>query len=211
MKKEYDMKTVRILLDTAIMTVLLTAAVYPQFSEQYAGALTGMYNSSAAWGDYDNDGRLDLLVSGWTGSNAMTKLYRNTGAGFTEVYPSVLPPVATASTSGEVAWGDFDNDGLLDILLVGSITRIYRNTGSGFTSVYPGALPGSLLNASGTWITTTTAGWISSCRGTRGVVISRCFSAIPAQVLHPPSPWHLRAPVPSPAVTMTTTEELISF
>ena len=28
--------------------------------------LTGVYNGSVAWGDYDNDGDLDILLSGYT-------------------------------------------------------------------------------------------------------------------------------------------------
>ena len=30
-----------------------------------------------AWGDFDNDGRLDLLITGNTGTNYVAKLYRN--------------------------------------------------------------------------------------------------------------------------------------
>ena len=39
-----------------------------------------------AWGDYDNDGKLDILLTGWTGSgNYVAKVYHNNGDGtFTE-------------------------------------------------------------------------------------------------------------------------------
>jgi len=83
-------------------------------------------STSAAWGDYDNDGDLDILLSGWTGSESISCIYRNDGASFTDVGAG-LPGVS----SGSAAWGDYDNDGSLDVLLTGSgISRIYRNDGA---------------------------------------------------------------------------------
>src|SRR5262249_48968610 len=97
--------------------------------------LPGVYFGSAAWGDYDNDGRLDLLLSGYvTGLHPVTQVWRNTGAGFTNINAG-LPGVAHSS----VAWGDYNNDGRLDILLAGfgtnPIAQVWRNTGSGFTNI----------------------------------------------------------------------------
>jgi uncharacterized repeat protein (TIGR01451 family) len=113
------------------------------FSEVYTGSLTGVSGSSVAWGDYDNDGDLDILLTGDTGTDYVSKVYENTGSGFTEVYPGSLTDVRYSS----VAWGDYDNDGDLDILLTGDtgsgyVSKVYRNTGSGFTEVYPGSLAG---------------------------------------------------------------------
>jgi hypothetical protein len=107
-------------------------------------ALTGTYVSGAAWGDYDNDGDLDILLTGWTGSARVSKVYRNDGAasGFTDIGAAL-----TAMKDGSVAWGDYDNDGDLDILLTGGISgspyvlsSIYRNDGgaSGFTDIAAG-------------------------------------------------------------------------
>ena len=43
--------------------------------------LDGASNSSVAWGDYDNDGDLDILLSGWTAAGPyVTKIYRNEGS-----------------------------------------------------------------------------------------------------------------------------------
>lgn len=87
-------------------------------------------NASSAWGDYDNDGDLDLLLTG----SGLTYIYRNDGAGtFTDVNVGVVLP---GVESGSVAWGDYDNDGDLDFLITGlngstKISRIYRNTGGG--------------------------------------------------------------------------------
>jgi hypothetical protein len=76
-----------------------------------AGAVAG----DAAWGDYDNDENLDLLITG-TGSlgQRLTLLYRSQNGLLTPV-ESGLPQVETSS----VDWGDFDNDGYLDVLLTG--------------------------------------------------------------------------------------------
>jgi len=102
------------------------------FTEQTGISLTGIDHSSVAWGDYDNDGDLDILMTGWTGSTVVSKIYRNNGNNsFTEQTGISLTGVYYSS----VAWGDYDNDGDLDILLSGDIgsgtyvSKIYRNNG----------------------------------------------------------------------------------
>ena len=50
-------------------------------------------SSSVAWGDYDNDGRLDFLLTGETGSGPIAQVWRNTGSGFTNVIIAGLPGV----------------------------------------------------------------------------------------------------------------------
>lgn len=97
--------------------------------------LTNVTNSSVAWGDYDNDGRLDILLTGTNGADQpITMLYHNDGGGhFTDSGAVVLENVDHSS----VAWGDYDADGLLDILLTGMdvndqpLTRLYHNDGGG--------------------------------------------------------------------------------
>src|SRR6185369_8378393 len=44
-------------------------------------AVSGSY---VAWGDYDNDGRLDFLLTGG-GTGAGSQLWRNTGSGFSNM------------------------------------------------------------------------------------------------------------------------------
>ena len=100
------------------------------FSEQTSIIMTGVVDGSVAWGDFDNDGDLDILLTGWAGSEAVSLIYRNDGDNvFTEQNSIVL----SAISMGCVAWGDYDNDADLDILLAGSentinpISKIYRN------------------------------------------------------------------------------------
>jgi hypothetical protein len=81
-----------------------------------------------AWGDYDNDGDLDLYISNDGQAN---KLFRNDGGGsFTDVSGGIL---ADANDGREVAWADYDNDGDLDLYLtnVGQSNRLIRNEGGG--------------------------------------------------------------------------------
>ncbi len=111
-----------------------------------AAGLPEVANGSVAWGDYDNDGDLDLLLTGDKGSMGITSIYHNNGNGtFTEI-PTGLPGVYL----GSGIWGDFNNDGYLDILLVGhtnastgSISRVYANNGAGTFSDAQAGLAGT--------------------------------------------------------------------
>jgi predicted nucleotidyltransferase len=124
---------------------------YGQF--EYIGAgLPGVCFSSVAWGDYDNDGDLDILMTGDTGSELISCVYRNDGNGIFTDIGAGLPGVCFSS----VAWGDYDNDGDLDILMTGEywpgarISCVYRNDGNGvFTDIVAG-LPG-LCYGSAAW------------------------------------------------------------
>ncbi len=108
--------------------------------------LPGVLYSSVALGDYDNDGNLDILLTGTTngfGTGAITELWRNRGNGVFTKISTGLPGVS----QGAVAWGDFDQDGRLDILLTGytqtgAVCQVWRNLGNGnFTNMNVG-LPG---------------------------------------------------------------------
>ena len=59
----------------------------PVFGDINAG-LPGVYYGSVAWGDYDNDGDLDILLTGYSSSlGDISRVYRNNGNGtFTDEY-----------------------------------------------------------------------------------------------------------------------------
>jgi hypothetical protein len=90
--------------------------------------LMNLMGGSVTWVDYDNDGRLDLFMTGSPdgGSSFVAKLYRNMGGEFLE-QPVPFPGVWGSS----VGWGDYDNDGDLDLLICGygygRLTRLFRN------------------------------------------------------------------------------------
>jgi tetratricopeptide (TPR) repeat protein len=69
-------------------------------------------NGTAAWGDIDHDGRLDLIVSG---SGTFIRVYHNDGARFTDVTDQVgLHEVPSGYSLNLV---DYDNDGWLDLFI----------------------------------------------------------------------------------------------
>jgi hypothetical protein len=84
----------------------------------YSGAGVEQGSMGIAWGDYDNDGKPDILVTNF--DNEHNTLYKNLGAkGFLDV--SMETQIGAVSLP-YVGWGtsfeDFDNDGWLDLLVV---------------------------------------------------------------------------------------------
>ena len=82
------------------------------------------------FGDFDNDGIPDLFVPQKNGC----KLFKNDGKGhFTDVTAKSGDLAGNLGWATSAAWGDFDNDGKLD-LLVGCLkgpNRLFRNNGDG--------------------------------------------------------------------------------
>jgi Big-like domain-containing protein/ASPIC/UnbV protein/FG-GAP repeat protein/VCBS repeat protein/thrombospondin type 3 repeat protein len=113
---------------------------------QVSGPLTslGYRTNGAAWVDIDDDGDLDLWLSGvTTPPTAPEKLLRNDGGGvFTDITPAVM-----SGSWIEGAWGDYDNDGDPDLWTVnGSGSRLLKNVGGVFSSVtLPPLAPGSSI------------------------------------------------------------------
>lgn len=100
-----------------------------------------------AWGDYNNDGFVDLYVArgnlGGTGTLKDT-LYRNNGNGtFTEATQQA--GLGAVGNKWGAVWGDYDNDGFLDLFVAcagastlgaGNANLLYHNNGNGtFTNV----------------------------------------------------------------------------
>jgi len=96
---------------------------------------------SAAWGDYDLDGDLDLYVGNETSATvrAPGQLFRNNGDGtFTDVAPRA--GVENGRYAKAVTWGDYDGDRWPDLYVsnIGQENRLYRNNRDGtFTDVAP--------------------------------------------------------------------------
>jgi hypothetical protein len=83
-----------------------------------AGMLSFHPTPTAAFGDYDDDGWLDIFVGNEStpGEVHPCELYRNNGDGtFTNVAADV--GVEVKSFVKAAAWGDYDNDGRLDLFL----------------------------------------------------------------------------------------------
>lgn len=104
----------------------------------------GTYSETANWGDYDNDGWLDLYITNSTdfATNApaikRNLLYHNTGDGNFERI-TTGSPVTDAQISRSVQWTDYDNDGDVDLFISNEENQrnnLYRNDGEGvFTKI----------------------------------------------------------------------------
>lgn len=88
-------------------------------------------SSSLDWGDYDNDGDYDVLISGQgTGNRIFTALYRNDKGSFTAIMAG-LPGII----NGKIGFIDYDLDQDLDIFISGQdintnkYTRLWENNG----------------------------------------------------------------------------------
>ena len=92
---------------------------------------------SAAWGDQDGDGWIDLYTSNHSAEN---QCYDNVSGTFTNV---TAPPLDIDGASRGSAWADFDNDGDLDIYVCqtsGDANYLLRNDGGSFTDITAGDL-----------------------------------------------------------------------
>lgn len=110
-------------------------------------AFPGISEGTIAWGDYDHDGDLDLVITGWGEINRITRIYQNDGGTFTDSGISLVPLGSSCA-----AWADYDNDGNLDLILAGTsssgrITRLYRNNGNETFSDSGAILPGISIGA----------------------------------------------------------------
>ncbi|MCP5381231.1 MAG: CRTAC1 family protein [Kordiimonadaceae bacterium] len=108
--------------------------VVPKFEPVQPDVFSHNMALSNAWGDFDNDGDLDLSVSFKTGD---IRLYRNDNGQFINIGPEMGLPQGGKETRS-IAWGDFNEDGFLD-LYVGSNqngNELYRSNGAkSFTEV----------------------------------------------------------------------------
>lgn len=117
---------------------------FENFSENIIKQFYHVRNNHAAFGDYNNDGLLDLYYSGqnehygyWYETNCF---YQNLGNGtFKAVFDQKMTenaPIRGAHWSCPV-WFDYNNDGYLDMLIGGvnwsgakdSFSRLYQNMG----------------------------------------------------------------------------------
>src|SRR5439155_26572281 len=114
-----------------------------------AGGLPASTAGASAWGDYDNDGHLDIALAG--SGISYTSIYRNNGGSFSN-QNFTLPN----RSANKLVWLDYDRDGNLDLMQSGwdisgytPLTYFFRNNGtntfttlilSGLTNVADGAM-----------------------------------------------------------------------
>ncbi len=121
----------------AITLLFLSASesIPQSFTKINTGAIVndGGASRSVNWVDYDNDGYLDLFVSNGLEGGQENFLYHNDHNGtFTKI--TTGPLVTGLSPSDGASWGDYDNDGDLDAVVVAwydSMNAFYDNNGNG--------------------------------------------------------------------------------
>ncbi len=141
---------------TVLLSLLLLSNLSKgqTFIEQTGITLEGLASASIAWGDYDNNGTLDLLMTGDNYSTNYSWLYENNGNNTFTLHAN---PLTIGVKYSSIAWGDYNNDGYLDIILSGGtfygipITFIYKNNGNGTFSVLSGNNLTHVTNSSLAW------------------------------------------------------------
>ena len=112
------------------LSTALPGGVFQDVSSSVS--VTGIGGDKAAWGDYNNDGRVDLFVNGRVLVNQSSKF-------------SLGPTIG-----GDAIWGDYNKDGYLDLFRYDSRT-LYRNNPSGqFQSVMLPSVP-SMVTRGAAW------------------------------------------------------------
>ncbi|NTV03502.1 hypothetical protein HGA89_01115, partial [bacterium] len=108
---------------------------------------TGQDNCMS-WADYDNDGDQDHYL---TYRGVANRLMQNSGpTGFSNV--AIGGPLADAGQGMGCAWGDYDNDGWLDLYFVNDgIDGLVRNDAGVFSLVTGGALGASAHGRGAAW------------------------------------------------------------
>jgi len=164
----------RLLFLLALSVVLVNAQfVFSPGPFPFSG-YNGYYSlpEQASWGDFNNDGFLDLALSTAASSGPSsyfraTRLYRNNnGQGFVQVNGTGLEQLSGSTAQ----WGDYNNDGVLDLLIGGDWgaqlpcnstntlpALLYKGDGNGtFTQAFSF---GKWCGLAGVWADLNNDGW----------------------------------------------------
>jgi len=117
-------------------------------SSKWEQDLAGVYGGQVSLGDINNDGLLDLALTGDAGSSDKTsKIYINNGTSFVESLQ--WGNNLTLLSESTVLLGDHNNDGKLDLILTGNAAGdfiyVYNNNGTTLIENQTRDLPGDLI------------------------------------------------------------------
>ncbi|HEY3853348.1 MAG TPA: choice-of-anchor tandem repeat GloVer-containing protein [Verrucomicrobiae bacterium] len=109
-------------------------------------ATDNQYSIGCVWADYDNDGYPDLFVANGLNNPGVNSLYHNNGDGtFAKMTSEMVGSIASdVGYFTQCVWGDYDNDGYLDLFVTAdgqySVNNLYHNNGDGtFTRMFAGS------------------------------------------------------------------------
>jgi len=147
---------------------------FVHFSGRRTSQIPEDMGSGAAWGDYDNDGWQDLYVVNIVGPITMSAedvsaspihnvLYHNNGDGtFEDV--SAAAGVDVRHWGSAAGWGDYDNDGDVDLFVTAYGENVlFQNNGNGtFTDVTEASGTGgpAAFSAGASWADYDRDGWL---------------------------------------------------
>ena len=120
------------------LALILLLAASPAHAQTFVSVVNAdlaahvSFALGAAWVDFDGDGDFDLYVTTGFAANNDNVLYRNDAG--TLVRVTGVPIVQDAADSPCSAWGDWNNDGLVDAFVSNLVAQggmLYRGTGGG--------------------------------------------------------------------------------
>ncbi|MCZ7636820.1 MAG: FG-GAP-like repeat-containing protein [Verrucomicrobia bacterium] len=103
-----------------------------RFADVSTAVLKGRVPSGAggSWADFDNDGDLDVISAGGSGPNSGVFLVNNGDGTFANWQGSPAALATAGGNWGIPTWGDYDNDGWLDLFVLAP-GRLFHNLGDG--------------------------------------------------------------------------------
>ncbi len=151
-------------------------------------ALLNVHSGELAWADYDSDGDLDLAVSGENVQGSIrrvTEFYRNGPTGSLALDDELSAD--TKVNGGALAWGDYDDDGNVDLAQSGrtedwgTVLQLYLNKPAGTLTVDPTFSLNAFLRVDGSldWVDFDNDGDLDlaasgrTVRSTRGAFVFR--------------------------------------
>lgn len=114
-------------------TKLFVQSPVGTFTKQTTGVLSNsvVRGNTTVWADYDNDGDQDLFMTN-SASGGTNKLFRNDGTGSFTLVTGAPFDTDVNPRSNSASWGDYNNDGFLDLFITADGNNLlYRNNGNG--------------------------------------------------------------------------------